>query len=148
MKRMLELLNDLRSNPTPDVVHDLRVAIRRCRSVAAAIEEIDPHPDWAEMRESARKLFRSMGALRDAQVMAEWLKELQPQDDPLNDPLKGRLLQSLAGSEQQSLKKALHQATRFDEKRWRDLWPALTARLRRVAAPGHSSKGLRLERLS
>src|SRR5260221_11781036 len=101
MKRMLELLADLRSNPTPDVVHDLRVAIRRCRSGAAAIEEIDPHPDWAEMRESARKLFRWMGALREAQAMAEWLKELQRQDALLNDPLKGRLLQSLAGSEQQ-----------------------------------------------
>jgi len=143
MKRTLELLADLRSNPTADIVHDLRVAIRRCRSVAAAIEEIDPHPDWAEMRESARKLFRSMGALRDAQVMAEWLKELQPQDDPL----KGRLLQSLAGNEQQALKKALHQATRFDETRWRELGPALNARLSRVPAEGDAAKCLALERL-
>ena len=143
MKRTLELLAELRSNPTPDVVHDLRVAIRRCRSVAAAIEEIDPHPDWAEMREGARKLFRSMGPLRDGQVMAAWLKELQPQDDPL----KSRLLQSLASSEQQALKKALHQATRFDEKRWRELGPALNARLSRVPVDSDAAKCLALERL-
>src|SRR5260221_2131600 len=143
MKRMLELLNDLRSNPTADIVHDLRVAIRRCRSVAAAIEEIDPHPDWAEMRESARKLFRSMGALRDAQVTAEWLKELQPQDDPL----KCGLLQSLASAEQQALKKAIQQASRFDVKRWRELEPALNSRLNRVPVDSDAAKCLALERL-
>src|SRR5260221_11221709 len=75
--------------------------------------------------------------------MAEWLKELQPQDDPL----KGRLLQSLAGSEQQALKKVLHQATRFDEKRWRELGPALNARLSRVPTDGDAARCLALERL-
>ncbi len=57
MKRTLEELAELRSNPTADTVHDIRVALRRCRSVAAAIQEIDPHPDWQEMRDCARKLF-------------------------------------------------------------------------------------------
>src|SRR5260221_865835 len=75
--------------------------------------------------------------------MAEWLKELQPQDDPL----KGRLLQSLASSEQQALKKALHQATRFDETRWRELGPALNARLSRVPTEGDAARCLALERL-
>src|SRR5215475_9334965 len=83
MKRTLEELAELRSNPSADAVHDFRVALRRCRSVAAAVEEIDPHPDWDEMRGCARKAFRSMGALRDAQIMEGWLNELQPQDDAI-----------------------------------------------------------------
>src|SRR5579859_2210774 len=87
MKRTLEELAVLRSNASPDAVHDVRVALRRCRSVAAAIEEIDPHSDWQEMRDCARKLFRSLGELRDAQVMMEWLKELHPEDDPLKTSL-------------------------------------------------------------
>src|SRR5262245_15213099 len=50
MKRSLEELAKLRSEPTNGTVHDLRVALRRCRSVAATMEEVDPHPDWEEMR--------------------------------------------------------------------------------------------------
>src|ERR1700747_2240006 len=45
MKRALQELAGLRGDASPDAVHDLRVALRRCRSVAAALKEIDPHPD-------------------------------------------------------------------------------------------------------
>src|SRR5215475_4306045 len=83
MKRTLEELAELRSNPSADAVHDFRVAIRRCRSVAAAIAEIDPHPDWQELRGCARKVFRTMGALRDAQIAEEWLDKIFPEADPL-----------------------------------------------------------------
>jgi len=61
MKRSIEELAHLRSDLTNESVHDLRVALRRCRSIAATMKEIDPHPDWEEMRECARKLFRSLG---------------------------------------------------------------------------------------
>ena len=74
MRRALEELSELRSNPSPHAVHELRVALRRCRSIAAAIEEIDPHAEWKEMRACARKLFRSLGDLRDTHVMTDWLK--------------------------------------------------------------------------
>ena len=83
MKRSLEELANLRSELTNHTVHDLRVALRRCRSVASVMKEIDPHPDWEEMRGCARKLFRSLGDLRDAHVMAEWLNQLHPEDDVL-----------------------------------------------------------------
>ena len=55
MKRTLEELANLRSDPDVETVHDLRVSLRRCRSVAAVIEEVDPHPDWEEVRGIARK---------------------------------------------------------------------------------------------
>src|SRR5215471_11007977 len=81
MDQVLNELESVRSSASMDAVHDLRVAIRRCRSVAAAIEEIDPDPAWPAMRKAARKLFRALGALRDAQVMNEWVKKLAPETD-------------------------------------------------------------------
>jgi CHAD domain-containing protein len=76
MDRVIKELESVRSSPDADAVHDLRVAIRRCRSVAAVMEEVDPDPAWPAMRKVARKLFRGLGALRDAQVMGEWVKKV------------------------------------------------------------------------
>jgi CHAD domain-containing protein len=143
MKRTLQELAEFRANPTADTVHDLRVALRRCRSVAAAVEEIDPHPDWEEMRDGARKLFRSLGELRDAQVMGDWLNKLRPEEDAK----KRSVLESLAASEEAAQKKALHHATRFDEKRWNELARTLRARIRRVPIDGEAARCLALERL-
>src|SRR3989441_12626107 len=88
MDRVLEELENFRASSDPDVVHDLRVAIRRCRSVAAVMEEGDPHPAWPAMRKGARKLFRGLGALRDAQGKDEWGKKLAPETDPLRTHLQ------------------------------------------------------------
>ena len=75
MNRVLEELAALLTSPDPDTVHDLRVAIRRCRSLATAMQEIDPDPSWHKMRKVARKLFRSLGSLRDAHVIEDWIKK-------------------------------------------------------------------------
>lgn len=143
MKRSLEELAELRADPSADAVHDLRVSLRRCRSLASAVEEIDPHPDWQEMRNSARKLFRSMGELRDAQVAEEWLNKLRPEADPL----KITLLASLKQAEESALAKALHLAEKFDEKRWTELAKALHSRLRKIPADQEAARCLALERL-
>jgi len=143
MKRTLEELAELRANPSARAVHDFRVALRRCRSVAAAVLEIDPHPDWDEMRGCARKVFRSMGGLRDAQIMEAWLCELGPQDDAV----KSALLASLQREQQIAQLKALHLAGRFDEKHWSELARTLPARLRKIPADGDAARCLALERL-
>lgn len=143
MKRTLEEVAELRSNPTEDTVHDLRVALRRCRSVASTMAEIDPHPDWEEMRDGARELFRSLGKLRDTEVMEEWLKELHAEED-----LRKRLaLISLAATEETVRKKALHSAGRFDTKRWSELMHSLQSRMRLVPIDGDAAHCLALERL-
>ena len=38
MERVLKELEEVRSAPEADAVHDLRVALRRCRSLAAVME--------------------------------------------------------------------------------------------------------------
>src|SRR5258707_13332115 len=76
MERVLEELDDVRTAPEADAVHDLRVAQRRCRSLARVVAEEDPDPAWPEMRKIGRKLFKQLGALGDTQVMEVWVSKL------------------------------------------------------------------------
>ena len=61
-----------------DPVHDLRVALRRCRSVADGMMALDPDPNWKAMKKAGKRLFQRLGALRDVQIMMEWLGKLGP----------------------------------------------------------------------
>jgi len=143
MKRSLEELANLRSDLTNHAVHDLRVVLRRCRSVASVMQEIDPHPDWEEMRGCARKLFRSLGELRDAHIMAEWLNKLHPEEDAR----KRQLLESLETDEKSARDTVQRRAIRFDEKRWKKLSRSLRVRIRRVPPDGEAAHCLAFERL-
>jgi CHAD domain-containing protein len=143
MKKALEELNDLNAELTDHNVHGLRVALRRCRSLATAMEEVDPHPDWEIMRSTARKLFRALGELRDTHVITNWLNRLHP----LDDPLKNRMLENLAITEKSARIKARRRALRFDKKLWKKLSHSLAARARRVPLDGAAAHCLALERL-
>ncbi|MGB7281483.1 MAG: CHAD domain-containing protein [Candidatus Acidiferrum sp.] len=142
MHRVLEELGSLHGSPDADTVHDLRVAIRRCRSVAAAMEEVDPDPTWPAMRKVARRLFRALGALRDAQVLQEWIKKLGAE----SDSLRMRLLASLETEEKQLSESALRVAAKFDEKEWAHLERGLRQRARLVPVGGLVAECLALER--
>ncbi len=142
MNRVLEELASLQTSPDPDTVHDLRVAIRRCRSLAAVLEEVDPDPAWQQMRKVARKLFRGLGAVRDAQVMEEWIKKIAPE----NDPLRVQILAALATDEKQRSADALRVAAKFDEKEWTRLERHLRRRVRLVPVAGLTAECLALER--
>jgi CHAD domain-containing protein len=85
MDRTLKELETVRASADADAVHDLRVAIRHCRSIASVMEEVDKDPAWREMRKAGRKLFRGLGALRDAHVMQEWLQKLAQAGDPIRE---------------------------------------------------------------
>jgi CHAD domain-containing protein len=128
MDRVIKELENVRSSPEADAVHDLRVAIRRCRSVAAVMEEVDPDPAWPAMRKVARKLFRGLGALRDAQVMDEWVKKLAPESDPVRTHLEA----SFESSEPNLRENALRGAAKFDQKSWKRLERTLCHRSRLV----------------
>ncbi|HMD10680.1 MAG TPA: CHAD domain-containing protein [Candidatus Acidoferrum sp.] len=142
MNRVLEELASLQSSPDSETVHDLRVAIRRCRSLAAVMEEIDADPAWPEMRKVARKLFRGLGAVRDAQVMEEWIKKLGPE----SDPLRIQLLASLGTNEKQRSADALRVAAKFNEKEWTSLERRLRQCVRLVPVGGLAAECLALER--
>lgn len=142
MNRVLEELGSLQTSPEADTVHDLRVAIRRCRSLAAAMEEIDPDLAWPQMRKTARRLFRTLGALRDVQVMKDWVKKFAAE----SDPLRGEMLPSLEAEEKRHTESAMRVAAKFDEKEWTRLERRLRVRARIVPVGGLAAECLALER--
>ena len=142
MDQVLNELESVRASASMDAVHDLRVAIRRCRSVAAAMEEIDPDPAWPAMRKAARKLFRALGALRDAQVMDEWVKKLGPE----TDPIRAHLQAAFESKEPQLREEALRGVEKFDAKLWKHLARTLRQHSRLVPAGSLAAECLALER--
>ena len=142
MDRVIKEMENVRSSPDADAVHDLRVAIRRCRSVAAVMEEVDPDPAWPAMRKVARKLFRGLGALRDAQVMGEWVKKLAPETDPVRTHLQA----AFEANQPKLRENALRVADKFDEKSWRRLERTLRQHSRLVPVGSLAAECLALER--
>jgi len=143
MHRVVAELGKLRRSQDKDTVHDLRVAIRRCRSVGAVMAEVDPSPLWQEMRHLPRKLFRRLGALRDAQIMCDWVRAHGAE----NDKLRLILQEHFGAQEPELLDAAVGAAEKFDEKAWKKLERKLTKRVRLVAPEGLAAECLALERL-
>ncbi|HEV3419756.1 MAG TPA: CHAD domain-containing protein [Candidatus Acidoferrum sp.] len=143
MERVLKELEEVRTAPEPDAVHDLRVALRRCRSLAAVMEEVDPDTAWPEMRKIGRKLFRQLGELRDTQVLEEWVSKLGSE----NDAVRERLLTNLRKNETEEREAALRAAEKFDAKGWKSYERVLGHRARVVAPNSLAAKSLAVERL-
>jgi CHAD domain-containing protein/HD superfamily phosphodiesterase len=78
MARVLEECEHVAADFSADPVHDLRVSLRRCRSLADGMIALDPDPDWKAMKKAGKRLFQRLGALRDVQVMMEWIEKLAP----------------------------------------------------------------------
>ena len=63
-ERVLQECDKASQGFAADPVHDLRVAIRRCRSMADGFLSIDPDPGWKQMKRAAKPLFSALGNLR------------------------------------------------------------------------------------
>ena len=127
-----------------DPVHDLRVAIRRCRSMADGFLSVDPDPAWKQMKRVAKPLFSSLGDLRDTQVMAEWVTKLSEPDDAVRQSL----LASLADRETHLKAAAQHALQQFDRHDWVSLNAHLANRTASVPLEGAVFQLLALERWS
>ena len=143
MERVVKELEGVRTAPEADAVHDLRVALRRCRSLAAVMEEVDPDTAWPEMRRLGRKLFRQLGELRDTQVLEEWVNKLGAQGDPVRERLLSHL-GKIAGDEKEA---ALRATAKFEQKAWKGYERILGRRVRVVPVDGPAAESLALERL-
>jgi CHAD domain-containing protein len=77
MARVLEECDHVSVDFSADPVHDLRVALRRCRSLADGMMAMDPARDWKDMKKAGKRLFQRLGILRDVQIMMEWIAKLQ-----------------------------------------------------------------------
>jgi CHAD domain-containing protein len=117
MDRVLQRASEVERSWNEDDVHDLRVALRRCRTMAEALDEVNPSPGWRKLKKSTRELFHALGELRDVQVERGWLKKLAPS----GDPVRRHLLTVLAGQEKLDRAKAERALKAFDRKGWKKL---------------------------
>jgi exopolyphosphatase/guanosine-5'-triphosphate,3'-diphosphate pyrophosphatase len=125
-----------------DPVHDLRTALRRCRSMADGIMVFDPAPAWKKMKKSGRQLFRSLGALRDTHVLQEWIEKLTPE----NAAAAKTFAEFLRVREQQDKQSAALALEQFNRKQW-SVWAGeLPGRAARIPLDSPVFAHLALER--
>ena len=146
MERVLVECDRAAAGFDADAVHDLRVALRRCRSLADGLMAIDPDSSWKDMKKAGKKLFQALGELRDMQVMQEWIEKLEDRnhpgnslsgdpasDDPLSgDPVAAKLLHHVHTREAACKQHAFKDLHQFDRKQWRQWARTLPRRAARV----------------
>ena len=164
MERVLAECDNAATGLQPDPVHDLRVALRRCRSLADGMIAMDADRNWKAMKKAGKKLFQSLGALRDLQIMMEWIDTLEfapPQETPASampQPQLGNRPETSANSEAEALLQVLRNRAsghkgeagaaleEFDRKQWRQWSRMLPARAARIRPGSAVFKHLALER--
>jgi CHAD domain-containing protein len=125
-----------------DPVHDLRVALRRCRSLADGFMAMDPDPSWKSMKKAGKKLFQALGGLRDMQVMQEWIEKVSEADNPV----ALRLLDHLRTREAECKQETVQDLNKFDRKQWGQWSRTLPRRSARVRPGSSIFKHLALEK--
>jgi CHAD domain-containing protein len=142
MEEVLEQCAKAEHDFSSDPVHDLRTALRRCRSLADGIRVFDRDPAWKKMRRAAKDLFGSLGELRDTHVMMEWVEKLSPEGDPT-----GRSIRDfLTVREQESQKRAAGVLQNFDRRQWKGWIGKLPGRAMRIPPGSVVLAHLALER--
>src|SRR5579859_381941 len=171
MLRVLEECDNAATDFRADPVHDLRVSLSRCRSLADGMIAMDPDREWNAMKKSGKALFQRPGDLRDVQIMMEWIEKLNiavgaaPQPgvqsveaattlakpdkaagaDFVHDPAKA-LLQILSARETEHKQVARKALEEFDRKQWREWSNSLPQRAARIRPGSAVFKHLALER--
>jgi CHAD domain-containing protein len=107
-----------------DDVHDLRVALRRCRTMADALSEVNPSPGWRKLKKASGGMFRALGELRDVQVMYAFVKNF----GPARDPVRRHMLRSLSAKERECRAAAAKAFDDFDRKEWKKLARKLSSK--------------------
>jgi exopolyphosphatase/guanosine-5'-triphosphate,3'-diphosphate pyrophosphatase len=123
-------------------VHDLRVAIRRCRSLADGLRTMDPDPSWKHMKKAGKTVFQALGDLRDIHVMHGWIEKLSTSDDGVAK----KLLDHVHSHEAKYKQDALEVLRQFDRRQWRQWSRSLPRRAARVRPGSVVFKHLVLEK--
>src|SRR5574339_57414 len=142
MSRVLKEIRRVRKSADADAVHDLRVAIRRCRSVATVMEEVDGHRTWKAVKRLPRRLFRRLGVLRDLHVLEDWVRRLA---SPGN-PLCARLLDVLEDRQRAPQDRVRGAIRAFHQDAWERLARTAPKRARLVLPNSLTAHCLALER--
>src|SRR5579862_3605352 len=124
MERVLEKAAKIEPEWDADEVHDLRVALRRCRTMAEALSEVSATSGWRKLKKGSRDVFHALGQLRDTQVQREWVKKL----GSAGDAARRHLLRLLATDDKWERQTAAKALDAFDRKEWKKLARKLPAK--------------------
>ncbi len=141
-QRVLEEVDNVSQNFDPDPVHDLRVALRRCRSMADGFRVTDPDRGWKQLKRLGKELFRRLGELRDVQVMRDWVAKLAGPDDPVSKIL----LESFDEQEVRLKQNAQGALAAFDIGAWDGITRRLAGRTRKLPLEGPVFQQIAAER--
>jgi len=127
-----------------DPVHDFRVALRRCRSLAEGFSAIDPDPVWRRLRKASKRLQSGMSDLRDVQVLESWLKPLSLTTGPAGQALASHFQKRERGARRE----ARGTLNSFPRKRWKRWSRRLPARAELIPVNERRLAQLVLEQLT
>lgn len=144
MKRVLKEAALARKDFDEDAVHDLRTALRRCRSIAVAMQQVDASRDWQAMEQEAKRLLDGMSILRDAQV----LHNLRAKFSNRSGPAGQILAEETDRLEHKGERKAGKRLRKFDGKHWREWTDDLPERAAKIPLEGAVMQLLGLEHWS
>jgi len=125
-------------------VHDLRVSLRRCRSLAEGLSAIDPDPIWRRLRKASKRQQSALSDLRDLQVLENWLKPLRLTAGPVGEALAARLKKE----QRRAKKKASRSLDSFPRGRWKRWLRRLPAHAELIPANQGRVAQLVLEQLT
>jgi CHAD domain-containing protein len=128
----------------PGTIHDVRVALRRCRSLAEGFANLDPHPVWRKLLKACKKQQNGLADFRDLQVMREWLRRLPLSSGPVGRTLSAALTEEGVAAQ----KKAETSLDSFPQKRWKRWQIRLPARAQIIPANQPRLAMIALERLA
>jgi CHAD domain-containing protein len=143
MRSVGRLIVKAKQKPSERVIHDLRVALRRCRSIADGAAAVDPGPAWPKIKKQGKPLFKRLGELRDIQVMRGWLKRLAHRGNPVRRALDERLERR----EKKQLRRTFEALRQFDQVRWKNWSKPLSQRLGLLAGMPETFKTIARKRL-
>jgi triphosphatase len=126
MDRVLDRADQVQQGWDADAVHDLRVALRRCRTMADALSEVNPGPGWRRLKRASRDLFQTLGKLRDTQVKLARVRKL----GAAGDLVRKHMVRLLSRQEEKDRKKAEQALDGFDRRGWRKLTRKLISKSR------------------
>lgn len=117
MNEVLDRADKLRPDWDADDVHDVRVALRRCRTIADTMRDVNPDPGWRKLKKHSKELFHALGDLRDTQVERDWVKKL----GPARGGVRKHMSRVLTRQEKKCRAGAEDALDAFDRKAWRKL---------------------------
>lgn len=115
LRRVLDERDLARRELASKPVHDLRVALRRARSLAERFSELDSYAGWRHLRKACKRLQKCLAELRDVQVMSVWMRRLHFDEQPGAAAFVDRL----AWDERRARHKARAALQDFTRKRWK-----------------------------